>query len=187
MPRTRIDGGLRVAFLAPLALLGLLAGAAQAEPASGELSHQISAVLPRPPAAGFELEDVDGKKHSLSGYAGKVVVVNFWAVWCLPCRQEMPSFEHLRQILKDDPFEVIAVNQAETSDTVAPFLQGLDPRPTFPVLLDLEMAVASQWGVTALPATYIVDKNGRLAYRALGGRQFDHPEVVEAIRQLVAE
>lgn len=94
--------------------------------------------------------------------------------------------EALYQALRDEGLMVMAVNQWETPDQVFPFLGQLEVWPSFPILFDRESSVAEAYGVKGLPTTVIIDKQGRMAYRAVGGRDFDHPEVRELIRRLIA-
>lgn len=152
-----------------------------------ELSHKLTKLTPRAPAKNFTFKDLEDKTHSLSDYRGKVVLVNFWATWCPPCRREMPSMEHLYQKLKTEPFMVLAVDQWESYDLVFAFVGQLDPQPTFPILFDPKSHAAKQWNVRGLPTSFIVDKRGRVAYRAVGGREFDHPEMEKLIRALISE
>lgn len=152
-----------------------------------DLTHRITPLTPRPAAPDFALQDLDGKTQRLSTYKGKVVLVNFWASWCPPCRREMPSMERLYQKLKAEPFQILAVNQNESFDLVFVFTGQLDPAPTFPLLLDEIGKVPPQWRVQGLPTSFVVDKQGRIAYRALGGREFDHPELEALIRKLIHE
>jgi thiol-disulfide isomerase/thioredoxin len=150
-----------------------------------ELSHSFTPLKPARPALEFTLPDLDGKPVKLSDYRGKVVLVNFWATWCPPCRREMPSMERLSQRLKGQPFVILAVNQEEDADQVFIFTAQLDPAPTFPILFDHDSKVAHAWGVLGLPSSFIVDKQGRVVYRAMGGRDFDHPEIEQTIRALL--
>jgi thiol-disulfide isomerase/thioredoxin len=151
------------------------------------MSHTLTSLSPAQPARDFTLPDLDGKSHKLSDYRGKVVLVNFWATWCPPCRREMPSMERLSQRLRDQPFAILAVNQQEEPDGVFVFTGQLDPAPTFPILFDRNSTVSHAWGVPGLPASFIVDKAGRVVYRAMGGREFDHPEIEQAIRALLGK
>jgi len=140
-----------------------------------------------PQAEDFQLLDMDGKKRSVSALRGKVVLVNFWATWCPPCRREMPSIERLSQHLKGKDFEILAVDVAENLDTVFSFTGTLEPMPNFPIVFDSDSSVLKAWPVMGLPTTFILDKQGRVIYRAVGGREFDDPAIVEKIQALIAE
>ncbi|MFW2438811.1 MAG: TlpA family protein disulfide reductase [Arenicellales bacterium] len=152
-----------------------------------ELSHRASPLKSPVPAVDFNLIDTEEKMHKFSDLHGKVIVVNFWAVWCPPCREEMPSLERLRRKLADKPVAVLAINQGEDAERILSYLWGLDPVPEFPILLDLDMKVSSSWKATGLPTTFIVNKQGDIVYRMIGGREFDHPEIVKVIEKLLAE
>ena len=152
-----------------------------------ELSHKASPLKAPIPAKNFSLSDTDENTHQLSDLSGKVIVVNFWAVWCPPCREEMPSLERLRRKLAGKPVAVLAINQGEDAEQILSYLWGLDPVPEFPILLDSDMKVSANWGVTGLPTTYIIDKKGNIVYRMIGGREFDHPEIVKVIDKLLAD
>ena len=140
-----------------------------------ELEHKI-------PAPDFTLPDVDGEVHRLSAYRGKVVVVNFWATWCPPCREEMPSMQRAWEQLQREDVLMLAVNVGEDEDTVFQFTANYPV--DFPLLLDLDSGVTKAWPVRGLPTTYVVDPRGRLVYRAIGGRAWDEPQLMEAIRGL---
>jgi thiol-disulfide isomerase/thioredoxin len=165
----------------------LMAGPAQAQTVLPDLSHHLTEVAEPQLAKNFTFKDLDGKTRTLSDYRGKVVLVNFWATWCPPCRREMPSLERLNQKLQGEPFIILAVDQWESYDLVFAFTGQLDPQPTFPILFDSKSQASKQWDVKGLPASFIVDKKGRVVYRAMGGREFDHPEIEQLIRNLLKE
>lgn len=152
-----------------------------------ELSHNLTPVKKVISASDFELSDMDEEKVKLSRYRGKVVLLNFWATWCPPCIREMPSMERLHQQVDAEAFKVIAVNQMEDADEVFAFTGQLDVDPTFEILFDTTSEVSQAYAVRGLPTTYLIDKKGNIRYRAVGGREFNHPEVIEIINQLIEE
>lgn len=156
----------------------------QARP-DGGLTQILTPLSTPVPAPDFTLKDMDENTHTLSDYRGRVVVINFWAVWCPPCRKEMPSLERLRQHFEDAAFAILAVNEGENTDRIQPFLWELEPAPTFTVLLDDKLTAAREWGIRGLPTSFVVDKQGRIVYRAVGGREFDHPDIVARIQELL--
>ena len=113
-----------------------------------------------------------------------MTIINFWATWCPPCRREMGSLERLYQAVADKGVEVLAVNIGEDEDTVFSFLGTVEPSPTFPILFDKDADSMDQWAVKGLPTTYIVSKTGKVTYRVVGGREFDHPELIKTILSL---
>ena len=154
--------------------------------AQEELEPALTPVAGLPPAAAFELKDLEGDVHVLADYRGRVVVLNFWATWCPPCRREMPALERLHLKTADEKIRVIAVNVGEDFDTVFSFTGQLTPAPTFPMLFDAEATSMEPWKIRGLPTTYVVDPVGRIAYRAVGGREFDHPDLIAKLRELAA-
>ncbi len=182
---SRLRGSSIKALLMVVVMLAMLPVFLAAQQAIPELGHTLTA-LPEPKAAPvFTLQDLDEEPHALERYRGKVILLNFWATWCPPCRREMPSMERLYQMLKGDGFVVLAVNQWEEPDHVFAYIGQLDTDPTFPILFDAESQVAKAYGVKGLPTTFLLDKEGRIRYRAVGGREFDHPDVEAVIRQLL--
>lgn len=95
--------------------------------------------------------------------------------------------ERLSQALAGEPFVVLAVDVGEDADTIEAFASQLDVAPTFPTLLDADSRAMAAWKVGGLPTTFLVDKKGRVVASAIGGREFDHPEMVESIRKLIRE
>jgi thiol-disulfide isomerase/thioredoxin len=158
---------------------------AQAELPSPELSFELTKLDTPLAAPDFTLQDMDGESHTLSDYRGKVVMLNFWATWCPPCRREIPSMESIYQDLQKDGFVVLAANEFEDPDHVFAYTGQLSVFPTFPVLFDSDSKVSQLYNVKGLPTTVLIDKQGRVVYRAVGGRDFDHPAVREIVRNLL--
>ena len=170
---------------AALAMLLLLAPWTSALAADlPPLSHSLTKLAPKA-APALKLKDLDGTAHDLTQLKGRVVLINFWATWCPPCRREMPSMERLSQALKGEAFSVLAVDVGEDADTIDAFTSQLDTMPTFPVLLDPRSQVMQAWKVAGLPTTFLIDRQGRIVASAIGGREFDHTEMVETIRELL--
>ena len=114
----------------------------------------------------LELADPDGALHRLADYRGKVVLVNFWATWCAPCRDEMPSIERLRAALQGKPFVVLAVNLGESPRVAREFAEKLPI--SFTVLLDRDTRTAKAWGARVLPASYVIGPDGTIRYSYFG-------------------
>ena len=169
--------------VATFTLFALLPGA----PALAALDKPLQAIPSLPAAPPLALPDEEGKKTwRLSELRGKVVLVNFWATWCPPCRKELPSMERLWRQFKDQGLVVLGVNVAEDGNAVFAFSNGLETPLTFPLLLDEDGSVTQSWPVQGLPTTYLLDKQGRIAFGAIGGREFDSPAIVEQVRGLLA-
>ena len=148
-----------------------------------EQQPQLLQKIPdQPPAPDFSLVDMEGVKHKLSDYRGRVVVVNFWATWCPPCREEMPAMERAWQQLRTQDVAMLAINVGEDEDTIFEFTANYPVE--FPLLLDTTSAVISAWPVRGLPTTFVIDPAGRLVYRAIGGREWDAPELIQQILAL---
>jgi peroxiredoxin len=123
-------------------------------------------------ATDFTIPSLTGRPLRLSDFKGKVVFLNFWATWCPPCKEEMPSMERLYRRYSDRGFAIVAVSiDSGGAPPVAAFVKrfGL----TFPVGLDSKMTVANQYTVRALPSTFLIDRSGTIAAFAMGPRDFD--------------
>jgi len=131
----------------------------------------------------FTLQLLSGASASLSSYKGKVVILNFWATWCPPCRAEMPSMENLYQRFKDNGLEILAVNMGENPITVRLFIQN--NRHTFPVPLDSNNRIGALYGVEAIPTSYILDRDGKIIARIVGSIHWDTPQVITAFDALL--
>ena len=130
------------------------------------------------------LMDLDGNPHNIADYRGKVVLVNFWATWCPPCRNEMPSMQRVWDKLKDKGFVILAVDVGEDADSIIPFTMEYDLE--FPILLDKSDKTARAWKVRGMPTSFLVDKQGNIIYQALGGREWDDAKIVKIIQSLIS-
>jgi len=135
------------------------------------------------PTPALALKDLDGQVRDLAGLRGRVVVINFWATWCEPCRDELPSLNRLREHFAGMPFEVLAVDVGEGEARVREFL--VKTPVAFPVLLDRDSAALKPWGVRGLPASFILDPGGQIRYSFLGQRDWADDDVKTAVRSLL--
>jgi thiol-disulfide isomerase/thioredoxin len=135
---------------------------------------------PTPPLA---LSDINGKPLKLEDYRGKVVMVQFWATWCPPCRKEMPSMMRLQAKLAGKPFIILAVNMGETEKEVKDFLAQVNA--DFIIPMDSDGKAISAWKVFVAPSTFLVDPKGNIRYALQGGAEWDAPEYVVKISELL--
>ncbi|HSB78470.1 MAG TPA: TlpA disulfide reductase family protein [Candidatus Methylomirabilis sp.] len=129
--------------------------------------------------------DLDGHSIRLEDFRGRVVFLNFWATWCIPCRQEMPAMERLYRDFKSRGLVVVAVNFQEDPGAVKAFVR--DMKLTFPVVLDPSGAAATAYFVRGLPATSFIDRDHRVVGRAIGPREWDSKGGRAYIRALLGE
>lgn len=137
------------------------------------------------PAPELQALDLQGQPKTLGDYRGRVVLLNFWATWCPPCRREMPSMERLRQKMQGRSLEIVALDSAEPIEDVRTFLATL--KLAFPILLDPEGVNTRRWKVYALPTTFLLDGEGRIRYVLKGGAEWDEGEALQAIEGLLSE
>lgn len=127
-------------------------------------------------APNFTFPDLNGQRVTLFDHRGKVVLVNIWATWCPPCRQEMPSMQRLYEKFRGKNLEILAVSiDSNGREAVDPFMRKIDL--TFPVLLDPKETIKPLYGITGVPESFIVDKEGILVKKIIGPIDWATPEV----------
>jgi thiol-disulfide isomerase/thioredoxin len=131
----------------------------------------------------IRLDDIDGGSFVRTDFSGKVTLVNFWATWCPPCIEEIPSLNRLKTKLAGRPFELISINYAQNRNTVLDFLQRI--RIDFPVLLDPRGEQAAAWQVISYPSTFIIDRTGNIRYGVNAAIDWDSPELIEKLEALM--
>jgi len=128
-------------------------------------------------APDFTLKDLSGKDVKLSSLRGKVVVLNFWATWCPPCREEIPSMMRLNQAMAGKPFQMLAVSQDEGGkEAVEAYFQKSGAN--LPVLLDAGKAVGKRYGLTGVPETFVIDTKGVILEKVVGAMDWSDPAVL---------
>jgi len=130
----------------------------------------------------FALRDAEGKLFEVTSFQGRVTLVNFWASWCPPCVEEIPSLNRLKQIMPNKTFQLISVNYAESPQHIREFMRKV--AVDFPVLVDPDGKLSAQWKVVAFPSTFVIGPDGNIHYGANAAIHWDAPEVVQQLRQL---
>ncbi len=174
-------------------LLGLVvalasAGRCEATPgpaAGAEPVQERGRVRIGVPAPNFQLYDLTGRLVTLSDYRGRVVLLNFWATWCEPCRIEMPAMEELYRLFNRRDFEILAVSVDQQGAAVTrPFSEEMGL--TFPILHDADMRVGITYGARTLPMTFLVNRQGVITRQYFGSRDWQSPEGRQLINKLVS-
>ncbi len=143
------------------------------------LKEYKGSVIPLP----IKLKDAYGKEITKSLYKGQVTVINFWATWCPPCVEEIPSLNRLKQNMSGLPFELISINYAEDKNTILKFMKKI--KVEFPVLLDQDGSFAKKWNVIAYPSTFVIDKQGNIKYGVNAAIEWDNPELIKKLKALL--
>lgn len=131
------------------------------------------------------LQDLQGKTHDLNDYKGQVVLLQFWATYCGPCRKEMPSMNKMMKKLDDVPFKILAVDMGETKQEVQQFVDEV--KPEFTILMDEDGKSIGDWRVFAAPSNFIIGPQGKIRYTLFGGVEWDSIEIIEKLRALATE
>jgi thiol-disulfide isomerase/thioredoxin len=172
----------QVLIAAMLSLLSIVS-AVPALASDPFLSFKMSRLPAGSMAAPFEVPTLDGKVVKLSEMTGKVVLVNFWATWCGPCKEEMPSLARLQKQLDPAQFVLLTVTTDLQRQGIAHFLSQLGVN--LPVLFDEDQEVSRSFMVRGLPTTVVIARDGTLVGRAVGPRGWDSPEAVAVMRQIM--
>ena len=135
-------------------------------------------------APNFSFPDLSGKIVSLADFKGKVILLNIWATWCLPCVQEMPSMEKLYKELKDEGLEILAVSIDKLgSEAVRPFMKN--HKLSFPALTDTDGKIKTLYQITGVPESFIIDKDGIIVEKIIGPRDWATRGAINYFRNLI--
>ncbi|WP_233490448.1 TlpA disulfide reductase family protein [Paracoccus sediminilitoris] len=138
------------------------------------------------PISQTEFTDIEGNAHTLADYEGKVVLVNFWATWCAPCREEMPALDRLQAELGGDDFQVVTIATGRNAPArIQSFFDEVGVE-NLPILLDPRQMVARDMGVVGLPVSVLIDRDGKEVARYLGDAEWDSDVAKTLITQLTA-
>jgi thiol-disulfide isomerase/thioredoxin len=165
------------------ALAGVIAGAGLliAHGAAAEGSRFLPWTEAQTPS--LALRDLSGRQRTLADHLGSVVLINFWATWCEPCRDEMPSMRRLEERLAGQPFVILAVNHGEAQPRVREFVERM--HVGFGILLDPDQEAPRAWRVRILPASFLVGRDGRVRYRVVGEMDWASDDAVQTVRSLL--
>lgn len=172
-------------FFIRLRMAALMASLAIATSAASAPLAPPSGLLPlsSKPAPALKLSNADGKAFDLASTRGHWTLVHFWASWCGPCRKEMPTLQRMSTKLPE--LKLVLVNTSETDDEVFSFLATVSP--DLDSLMDRDGSVTERWQPRGLPSSYLVDRQGKLRYLALGGRDWDSPAYLSFLQALLRQ
>lgn len=157
-----------------------LATAAAQEPSRNFIIHEAPKTV-----AEIQFEDADGRSRSLNDFRGKVVLLNIWATWCVPCRKEMPTLDRLQAALGGDDFEVVALSIDRRMDAVHKFFAEIGIQKLVKYF-DSSAKATRQLGAVGLPTTLLIDREGREIARLIGPAEWDSPEIAAFISCVIA-
>ncbi len=136
----------------------------------------------KPPAPKFSLPDMNNEIHKLSDYLGQPVIISFWATWCPPCRAEIPVFNRAWAKIKDENIAMLGININEGLETIESYKQ--EHPIDFTILRDESAGQLNNWNMTGLPSAFILDREGRVVYQAMGEREWDNNVILNKVRAL---
>ncbi|MBT3196584.1 MAG: TlpA family protein disulfide reductase [Gammaproteobacteria bacterium] len=147
--------------------------------------YRLTPITERPTAPDFTLQSSSGETLRLSQLHGKIVLINFWASWCPPCVEEIPSMNALYRRYSAQGLEILAINFQETQSEVSAFMKKV--KIDFPVLLDRDGTAAHQWNVFSLPSSFLIDRDGRVRYSVSRSIYWNRPEIFAILDKLTTE
>jgi thiol-disulfide isomerase/thioredoxin len=182
--KTRIAISFLTVFLAFAAIAAFPAFGAEPKPWYAAKLEALGFYVFDPPFTyqDFRVTTLEGGSKTRTSTKGKIVLLNFWATWCPPCRQEIPSIEKLGAAMKGFDFEIFAVSVGEDLATVKSFMAEM--KMTFPVYLDPKNTLTRTYASQGIPTTYILDKNGKFIAGMVGAHDYASPELIAVLKEL---
>jgi peroxiredoxin len=177
----------RRSLLLLLIIPALLSTASSYARAQSKINYKVipnlEAMKDQAPTPDFTLPNLDSKKISLKDFRGKLVFLNFWATWCVPCREEMPAMEKLYQEFREKNFMVLAVNVKDRKQDAVNFAKEL--KLSYPIVIDPDAQVGLLYGAWGLPTTYLIGPKGEGLARAWGPAEWYSPAARNLIKDLL--
>lgn len=151
---------------------------------SSDIFAQAGVIRPhtRKEAPDFKLEDINGKAFQLSRHKGKIILLNFWATWCMPCREEMPSFEKLWKKLGPRGLLVVAISVDISRKDIKSFVRKY--HISYPILIDNKGEIRKLYEIRVLPTTYIIGRDGKFTGKILGARNWAGKKIERLLREI---
>ncbi len=146
---------------------------------------EIASIQEGVSAPDFLLKDIEGRDVSLADFRGKLVFLNFWATWCPPCREEMPSMEKLYRTMQGRPFEMLAVSIDDDPKRVERYRSSMEY--TFPILMDQNQKVAALYRTTGVPETFLIGPDGTILYKVIGPLDWEDSENLAVIEEILSK
>jgi thiol-disulfide isomerase/thioredoxin len=137
------------------------------------------------PFQDFKVTTLSGDSKTRTSSKGKIVLLNFWATWCPPCREEVPGIEKLSVAMKGKNFEVFAVTEGDDLATVKSFIA--EQKLSFPIYLDPKGILSRTYASQGIPTTYVLDKDGHFIAGMVGGFDYTNPTLVNLLNELAAK
>jgi DsbE subfamily thiol:disulfide oxidoreductase len=156
---------------------------AEKTPINYKLVPNLQQMTDHSPAPQFTLPNLEGGKVGLKDFRGKLLLLNFWASWCVPCREEMPAMQRLYHMYKDVGFVILGVNLKDEKKSAISFVKEL--KITFPIAFDPNGEVGLMYGAWGLPATYLIDAKGIALARAWGPADWYSPGARELVKKIL--
>ena len=151
----------------------------------GTQVRELVALKTEKVAPGFELIDLSGERSQFVDYKGSVLLINFWATWCPPCVEELPSLNSLAHRYSDKNFSVVSIDFRESREVIQKFTKQISV--DFPILLDGDGRASWEWKVFSFPSSFLVDRHGNIRYSANRAIDWNSPGVWNAIDKLLSE
>ncbi len=130
----------------------------------------------------LKLMDLQGNMHDLNDYKGQIVLLQFWATYCPPCRKEMPSMNRMIEKMEGTAFKILAVDMGESKAEVRLFIDEV--KPEFTILMDESGKSIADWQVFAAPSNFIIGPEGKIRYTLFGGVEWDSDEMIDTLKAL---